>query len=328
MAKKKDKKVTAKRGTDSQEQKKQSRNVESKGGVSVQVVSRPPMSEIESPEEFRPVSISQAMMEYAKPLLEFAKSRDHNELNEILQISMSLWNFTTMGSPALKRQTVEAMAGKFEMDLETAEGLFDKMIERKDYLFPKAVQPNFPPTVMLMRKEISHVIAVFNYKALNYLREVIPPDERDREAIRKIIQMDQYIIGGAEYDDWEDFYFSMEEEVQNRYEKWLADKGLTEYEEAFPAIIETYLNFVYMYDHDHLTTLKSIRPRYLEEFFTDYVLRKLIAEPHEYTIIPPAVRFFYAFLHEKGYIDDPEKIIRVLDKMEPGYIKILRKQFG
>ena len=327
---KKDKKAIEKRRAKSQEKKTQSRTSKSKPGVSVQVISRPPMAEIDAPEGFRPISISQAMMEYTKPLMEYAKSGDIDELNEIMPISMMLWNFTSKvsdRSAEQRSQVVNAMKSKFNMEDNVAEELFDMMIPRKEYLFPEEVQPKFPPTIMFIRKEMSHIVAPFNYSGLNFSPEVIPPDEKDRATIEKINKMDQYIIDRTEYDQWEDFFFSMLEEVQDRYVEWLIAKGAAEHSQRFAYCLDTYLNFIYMYMHDDLTILKTVSPVYFDEFFSDYLLRKLMAEPHVYAMFPPAIQFFYRFLHEKGYLDNPEKIIRIIDKMEPGFIEVLRKRF-
>ena len=45
-----------------------------------------------APEGFRSISMSQAIMEYAKPLLEFAKDEE-NAFNNTLQIGMLIWNY-------------------------------------------------------------------------------------------------------------------------------------------------------------------------------------------------------------------------------------------
>jgi hypothetical protein len=47
---------------------------------------------------------------------------------------------------------------------------------------------------------------------------------------------------------------------------------------------------------------------------------KLIAEPHEYVSFPPTLKLFYRFLHEKGYIADPENVNLVIDTLGPNFI--------
>ena len=100
-----------------------------------------------------------------------------------------------------------------------------------------------------------------------------------------------------------------------------------EYSEEFPGYVELYLEFVYAYMHPEVVTLQQVPAAYLEEFFSDYLLRKVTVEPHEYTHWPPALKLFYAFLGEKEYLEDPEPIVKRLDAFEPRFIEILRKQY-
>jgi insertion element IS1 protein InsB len=41
----------------------------------------------------------------------------------------------------------------------------------------------------------------------------------------------------------------------------------------------------------------------ITEFFMDWLMRKVMVQPPEYTLWPPALRLFYRFLSEKGYLD-------------------------
>ena len=64
----------------------------------------------------------------------------------------------------------------------------------------------------------------------------------------------------------------------------------------------------------------------LAEFFLDYLLRKVMAKPPEYTQWPPALRLFYRFLSEKGYLDDPEPLIAGLYAIEPDFIALVQQR--
>ncbi len=74
--------------------------------------------------------------------------------------------------------------------------------------------------------------------------------------------------------------------------------------------------------------LKTVLPIYIEEFFVDHVLRKVIVEPHEYIKWPPALKLFYNCLYEIGYMENPERVIRLLDEIEPHFIGILRDRYS
>lgn len=296
------------------------------------LINRPSFAEMEAPDGFLPISIAHAMMEYAKPLMELSESDDIKDQNSVLQVAMILWNYTSMleddnDSKEMKTKIIDSIKSTFGMNDKKTTELFKKMLERKNYLFPAEIQQK-PSMTLFMRKEVSNLITTFNYNKLDMLDKTIPPDTKDKALVKAIIKMDEFMIDEADYDDWEKHYFSMEEECADRFNKWLNDKGLAEYSEDFPYWTQTYLNFIYNYMHDDLVLLKGVPPIYLEEFFADYVLRKIMVEPHEYAQFIPAIKTFYTFLHEKGYIDNPKPMIELLDIVEPMFIGILRKRFG
>lgn len=336
MGSKKKKKVKiAKRRAQSQQKRRKKQKLRLIKNTLINRVSymeRPSFSDMQPPDGFRPVSISQAIMEYAKPVMEKRENEGIEDMNLAMNAGMLLWNYTISLEDGhedrkMKKEIIRLLAKEFEMSKSEAGLFLEKMIERKEHLFPKDIQPKHPMT-MFIRKEMTHLITGFNYNKIDFSSSSIPPGREDRDMVESIQKMDQYIAGGADYDEWEDHYFQMEEKCGNRFEPWLKDKGHEEYCENFPFYTETYLNFVYRYSHDDLTTLKSITPEYLEGFFADYVLRKVIIEPYEYTFFPPAMKLLYKFLSEKGYMDDHTAITEIIDEMEPSFIRLLRKRFG
>ena len=72
--------------------------------------------------------------------------------------------------------------------------------------------------------------------------------------------------------------------------------------------------------------LKDVPARALAEFFMDYLLRKVMVKPPEYTHWPPAPRLFYRFLAEKGYLDNPAPMMARLRAIEPDFITLLKKR--
>ena len=88
------------------------------------------------------------------------------------------------------------------------------------------------------------------------------------------------------------------------------------------------MNFVYRYLHDDIVTLKSVQPIYFEEFLFDYVLRKVMMEPHEHVYWTPALKLFYQFLSEKKYVDAPSQFVEIVDVLERQFIEVLRERFN
>jgi hypothetical protein len=56
------------------------------------------------------------------------------------------------------------------------------------------------------------------------------------------------------------------------------------------------------------------------------VRAKVMVTPPAYTQWPPALRLFYRFLSEKGYLDDPEPIIAGLPAIEPHFIALVKQR--
>ncbi len=332
MSKKRKKKEIAKRRAQAKGKKRQKEKVRSHRSKSdVQFINRPVKSEISVPDGFRAVSMSQGTMEYSKPIMDFVEKGIVKDPNDALQLAMLLWNYHLSQKrdnlDNIKKDIIKQIRKTLKMNAQESAEFFDMMIQRKDHLFPTDIQPDNPMT-MYIRKEEHCPITEFNYESLNITEEPYLLDDEDKNLVQLISQMDKYIAESVVYDEWEDHYLSMEEKCKERFEKWLVVKGLKEYCEDFPMYIEIYLNFIYRYMHDDKINLQTVLPIYIEEFFVDYVLRKVTVEPAEYIEWPPALKLFYKFLYEIDYLEKPERIIKLLDRIEPHFIKILRKRYS
>jgi hypothetical protein len=334
MAKKK-KRDISKRRANAREKTKKKRNlrlVKSRAATEQKTILRPGLPHMGAPEGFRSISMSQAIMEYAKPLFEFAKD-EKNELNDTLQIGMLIWNYAISveegkGDKKIENKILKSLASTYSLKKDEAAALLTKMTDRYAYLFPKDKQPEPGTPFMFIRKEVHFLIKPFDYKRLVLSNKIFPAEQEDLDLIEKIEKLDSYIGNHADYSSYEDLLFSLHDECRERFEKWLTAKGLKEGIENFSFCLQTYLDFIYAYMHDDTVVLKSVPDIYFLEFFEDFLLRKMMVEPLEYVYWPPALKLFYRFLHEKGYLDNQEDLIRKIDKLEPYFIEVLRKQFS
>ncbi len=334
MAKKK-KRDISKRRAKAREKTKKKRNlrlVKSKAATEPKTILRPGLPHMGAPEGFRSISMSQAIMEYAKPLFEFAKD-EKNELNDTLQIGMLIWNYAISVDEGKEDKKTEnkilkSLASAYSLKQDEAASLLAKMTDRYAYLFPRDKQPEPHTPFMFIRKEVHFLIKPFDYNRLVLSNKIFPAEQEDLDLIEKIKKLDGYIENSADYSSYEDLLFSLHDECRERFERWLAAKGVKEDIENFSFCLQTYLDFIYAYMHDDTVVLKSVPDIYFLEFFEDFLLRKVMVEPFEYIYWPPALKLFYRFLHEKGYLDNPEDLIRKIDKLEPYFIEVLRKQFS
>jgi hypothetical protein len=248
-----------------------------------------------------------------------------------MQIAMTCWNRSIAGEliePRFSEKEMIHDIGKvLKISRQQAAEFFKEMIERKSYLFPEELQQKGVP-FMVMRKEISHLIALFDLRRINLSDKPIPPDQKDKKFINNVKKLDSFIMRRADYDEYEDLFTSVRESSTELFDKWLIAKGVEESREELVWFPELLSDFVYGYLHEDAFVLKSIPPGYLAVFFSDFVLRKVVIEPHLYAYIPASIKLFYKFLWEKKYLDNPAPVISVIDEIEPHFIEILRKRFG
>ena len=279
------------------------------------------------PQGFRPVSMTQALLEYAAPLMAYVEDGTVQDPNEALQVGLLLWNSTLPEAPVAVRQSqreiVAHIEATFQMGRQEAEAFCEHMIERKAYLFPDEMQPAGSMT-MFMRKEVEYLITPFAKSQLHLSDQRVPPDRDDAMWLDALRQLEARIDEGNDYGDWEADFFAMQERCCQRYHHWLLAKGVSEtVSQQFAFCLEPYLTFIYQYDAGNV---QDVVPDTLEEFFMDWLMRKVMVKPPEYTQWPPALRLFYRFLSEKGYLDDPEPIIAGLQAIEPAFIAMVKQR--
>jgi hypothetical protein len=283
--------------------------------------------EPDAPKGFRPISTTQAMMEYVAPIMAYVEEGTVADPNDALQVGLLLWNSTLPEIPVAMRQARSEIVAQIEttlqMDRQDADAFYDEMIERKAYLFPDEIQPEGAMT-MFMRKEVEYLITPFEESQLNLSDEIIPPNGDDDTFLNALEQLDARIDFGEDYGDWESDFFEMKDLCCERYHHWLRAKGVPEtFSQQLSFCIEPYLTFIYQYEAG---SVLDVLPDAMEEFFMDWLMRKVMVKPPEYTQWPPALRLFYRFLSEKGYLDDPEPIIAGLHAIEPEFIALVKRR--
>jgi hypothetical protein len=302
----------------------------------VQVVRRPGISEMGAPEGFRAIGMAQAMMEYAKPLDEYYGMEPQNidDLNSRMKLSMLLWNHALDEEKgeersAQKSEVVKALSDAFGMNREDAEALRVRMVARRSWLFPEDVQPEERTSpVMIMRKESRAEIEPFAYDRLRPTNEEVPADAADRALIEKIKKLDRFMENEADYDEFEKLLTETKGEAEKRYKHWLTERGFPVEFVGLSGCIFVYFDFVYGYMHDHVVTMKTITLNYLTEFFEDFLIRKVYGDPQEYVEWPPAIKLFYLFLKDKGYMEDIDSITSMINALELSLMNVLKKQFA
>ena len=276
---------------------------------------------IEPPDGFLAISASQAIMEYAGPLMEMvSEPEDIVKANEIFQIAPAIWNYTLNDNLKKKEKTSKAetltlIHKKLGLDINKADEFFSMMVERKQFLFPSDVQPKGSP-VIFMRKTVSYLIKRFDYENLKLSTDIIDVNKSDLRVLKILEKLDQYILKSADYDKYEKLFLKAQEECPDRFYVWLGDKGIEEYQYTFAYLSNVYITFIYGYAQEEPVTLKSGPGKYFVAFMVDFLLRKAQIEPWEYTLCPTAMRLFYKFLYEKEYLlEPPDMMMEFIDRL-------------
>jgi hypothetical protein len=300
------------------------------------IMERPPISQMEAPKGFMAISSSQALMEYAKPLME-TDAENLDQLNRRMELASSLWNLAVSRQKHEQQEysrwmeRVKASAKKvLNLDGAERDRYIAGMIERQVHLFPEEMQPTPPSMFMHMRKDVSYLIPPFDDGRIRFrVDAAIPPDKEDLCLIGKIEALDDHIMRGSDYDTYENLALAIEDESKTCFRKWLIAKGFEDDPEQYVHCPEIYLTFLYRYVHDDPVLLKSVPNQYIIEFFDDFLLRKMICKPVEYLYWPPSLKLFYRFLNEKGYLSANETahFLGSLDAMEKHFREILQERY-
>ncbi len=107
-----------------------------------------------APKGFRPISMTQAMIEFAAPIMAYVENGVISDPNDALQLGMHLWNFTLPRAQMKKsrKDLVKGISRTLRLKPKEAEQFFEDMLTRKAHLFPDEIQPEGTLT-MFMRKE-------------------------------------------------------------------------------------------------------------------------------------------------------------------------------
>ena len=335
MAKKKNKTKISKRRHKAKQQKVKKRKLRliksGTGAPEPAVIERPGMPHMGAPEGFRSISFSQAISEYAGPLLE--KANDDNATEAAFQLAGLLWNYSMSvrdgnTDKKIEKEIVKGLKSTLRLNAEQAQELMQKMVTRYQYLFPKEIQPQPPSSFLFIRKEVRHIIRPFDYSKLNFTDSNIPPDTVDQEVIENLNQLDTLVMARADYNEFESLITEIKDGCEKRFQQWLIAKGIEAFSEDFADCPLIFFDFIYGYMHDDVVILKTVTDRYWLEFFEDFLIRKMMINPPEYALWPPALKLFYRFLHEKGYLDNPDNMIAQIEQIEPYFIKVLKHQFS
>ena len=281
-----------------------------------------------APEGFRAVPFLDALMAIAEPLREFARAENEQAAERLMSVMMDIWNFTLPGVPAHQKKTcdelIERLCDAYYLDETDAEELLDDIIERKAHLLPDEIQPD-DPQIMFLRNEQECQITPIDDARITFQVAALPVTPEDDALLQQLRRLDGMLADGEAFERWETLYFDAERACGERFFEWLNAKGVQEeYANAFPYCIEVFLNFIYRHNAG---TLEILQYHELEDFLLHHLARAVEIRPEDYLFWLPAIRFFYHFLGEKGYLNNPQHMIQMMNSIEPEFLAYLKEIF-
>jgi hypothetical protein len=304
------------------------------GQQRIDFVERPALADMGPPEGFRTIPMSQAIMQYAKPLME--KTRSEEDLQGAMQSAMVFWNYslarmegkTSANLADIETGILKSLKASFGMDGTAAREFLEMMAARYAYLFPPEIQPRGTP-FMFIRKEERHQIRPIEEDSIRLSPKEVTPTAREDELFKDLRRLDALVGQGAEWDEKETLLFSIKDNLGDAFRDWLSAKGIEEpLADDFANCLPIWLDFVYAYGHDEDTPLGKVPISSWLEFFNDFLLRKLMTDPSAYVNWPPALRFFYRYLQERGYIDRSLEAENAIRRIEPEFYVLLHHEFS
>ena len=293
----------------------------------------PYFSDIAAPEGYIAVSSSQAMMKYGEPVMDMLESKKLEDINEVFGVVTLIWNYAISLNNKLlegdtkkeKAEIIRTMRKKLLIDKSEADDFLELMIKRKNRLLPHDIQPLGTMT-MYMLKEKEYDLEAFDYALIEKVDKHYVATNDDKDLKRDLNKFDLKVLN-LDYDEWEKDFFEISERCEVSYENWLDFHEIGEYKEDFPSDIHLFLDFLYRYGHDENVSLKNISFAIFDEFFSDFLLRKVMVDPDEYPRWFPAIKLFYEHLQDIGYVENINEIIKTLNGVEPGFVKTLQTRY-
>ncbi len=288
------------------------------------------LGETSAPEGFRPITSTQAMIEYGKPLVDAMGGDSVEALNSAFGMVTLLWNLSIAydqddcGDPiSMRKKVVDDLMKTLKQSKQEVEALIDEMLERKAWLLPPDIQPRFSMT-MFIRKEKRHEIPDFKESELDLSDAGYEPSAEDDSLRVMLVELDA-MVAECDYSEWESHFFRTSTVVVERFSNWLELKEQSEYLETFAYAVETYFRFAFCYDGCDLSSPASVQ---LDDFFQGYVLRKVHLEcPDVFAQWPVALKLFYDFLSDIGYVEDSATARERISMVQSDFINTLKSMF-
>jgi hypothetical protein len=279
---------------------------------------------------YRIVGPSQAILDYAKPLLDNCVTDE--EMEQVLSLVQMFWMLAILeGTESVEETEIKEKLA--ELNSPEAEELFKMMRERFNLMFPhlKEESPFYIKEHVLEIEEFEP----FDESTLQINEDVIPPTEDERnlaETLRVLydegsdLDDDDDFDGDIEdedIDEYEDKLMKWEEKLMDCFVNWCHAKGISEDNtHSFAEAVYNFLSFLY---DDYLELLSDHIPEEaIQEFMQSHYIKKVWNTSLEKSMMPAALKLFMRYLDEKGIVPGIKSIISIIEPEQKEFLRNLK----
>jgi hypothetical protein len=300
---------------------------------------------------YRIVGPSQAILDYAKPLLDNCVNDE--EMEQVLSLVQMFWMLAILEGTESAEET-EIKEKLAELNSPEAEELFQMMRERFNLMFPhlKEESPFYIKERVLEIEEFEP----FDESTLQINEDVILPTEDERnlaETLRvlddennnldddindedndlddDINDEDNDLDDDDDFDDdfdedideYEDKLMKWEEKLMDCFVNWCHAKGISEANtHSFAEAVYNFLGFLY---DDYLELLSDHVPEEaIQEFMQSHYIKKVWNTSLDKSMMPTALKLFMRYLDEKGIVPGTKSIINIIESEQKEFLRNLK----
>jgi len=259
---------------------------------------------------YRIIGPAQAMMDYAKPLID--ESLSQGQFNKAMTFAQLCWNLAVLEH----RDPKEFEKRRRELanyDMPDAEDKIDMMVERHHQMFPDIGKT---PSFYIKERVIDvEEYEPFDESTLHISEDKIPPTKREMKLAETLRKTD-LIEDEDELSKWQD-------DVVDCYAEWCIAKGVpNNLVGHFVYAVSSYLGFLSNY-HDEVPS-DYIPAEAVREFMRTFFIRKTWGKAQGKSVMPCALKLLMQYLDEKGIASGTKRIRNIIESEQDTFQKNLK----
>jgi len=265
---------------------------------------------------FRVVSLSQATLDFGRPLMETAEREglDDKAIQVAMLLTQICWNLAVVTDDAERREARREILAKSGFEDEGLGEIIDSMIQRHHEMFPlmKAGRDRgFYIHERVIDKQ--EPLEIFDETSLCVSGEVLPVTEADGQLATEVRRLDDSLWKEKkELDDVQKEFESLLSRLCGAFADWSKAKGVSEETSlAFCWAAWKFIEYLYRYCGGGLTRAPQ---KAVAEFLGYHYLQKFSEPLSDKSTMPAALKLFARFLKEKEIA--PESAGSLLSSVE------------